>query len=70
MQLRLRIQAEAAAHPELRDIAIIEPCVVTGVPRSGQSTIHNLLAIDPAVHCATLMEQLKVRSTSVCVCGV
>lgn len=61
-QLRLRIQAEAAAHPELRDIDIVSPCVVTGVPRAGQSTIHNLLALDPAVQCATLMEQLKVCS--------
>jgi hypothetical protein len=45
---RLRIQAELTARPEVRKIPIRRPLVVIGLPRTGTTVLHNLLALDPS----------------------
>jgi hypothetical protein len=45
---RLIANAAWAAHPEHADIAIDRPVFVTGLPRSGTTALHRLLAADPA----------------------
>jgi len=48
--LAARLVAEAgwAAHPEHAGVPIVRPIFVTGLPRSGTTALHRLLAADPA----------------------
>lgn len=47
--LNLRfLQAHVEAHPEVAGESLGTPVVVTGLPRTGTSLLHNLLALDPA----------------------
>lgn len=50
---RLRFVAEAANRPRL-----IAPVIITGLPRSGTTVLHRLLAVDPAFHAPPLWELL------------
>ncbi len=43
---RLQIEAAFAAHPEIQDEVIDRPIVITGLPRSGTSILHEILAQD------------------------
>ena len=47
--LRSRVFAVAAMsqYPEFRDQSVIAPVVITGLPRSGTTALHRLLAVDP-----------------------
>ncbi|EQC34529.1 hypothetical protein SDRG_07857 [Saprolegnia diclina VS20] len=36
------------AHPEIADVSLPSPIVITGLPRTGSTLLHNLLACDPA----------------------
>jgi hypothetical protein len=45
---RLRLQDDANRHPEVLDGVIDRPLIVTGMPRSGTTWLHELLALDPA----------------------
>lgn len=47
--LRSRAQAIAAmkANPGYRDARVLAPVVITGVPRTGTTALHRLLAVDP-----------------------
>ena len=47
--LRGRAQAVASmkANPTFRDAPVIAPVVITGVPRTGTTALHRLLAVDP-----------------------
>lgn len=47
--LRSRAQAIAAmkANPAYRDARVLAPVVITGVPRTGTTALHRLLAVDP-----------------------
>ncbi len=44
---RLYVQDHLRQHPELRDKALPVALVVTGLPRTGTTVLHNLLALDP-----------------------
>jgi hypothetical protein len=44
----LRLRDEEARHPEILDRPIAQPILVAGLPRSGTTFLHNLLAEDPA----------------------
>jgi hypothetical protein len=44
---RARACTALAAHPGHADVPIIAPIVVTGVPRTGTTALHRLLAVDP-----------------------
>lgn len=48
LALRLRLTADAAAHPEITAAPIVRPLVIVGFPRSGTSYLHELLTLDPA----------------------
>ncbi len=44
---KLMIQAELAAHPEICEEEVREPIFVLGLPRTGTTLLHRLLARDP-----------------------
>ncbi len=56
---RLLVEAEVAARPEVADIGVGEAIVVTGLPRTGTTLLHNLLALDPALRPLRMWEALR-----------
>lgn len=44
---RLRIEDDCRRHPEILEQSITQPIFVTGMPRTGTTHLHNLLALDP-----------------------
>lgn len=48
LQTRLRLVADARAHPEIERQEIRKPLVVIGLPRTGTTITYDLLALDPA----------------------
>jgi len=56
---RLRLEALAAAHPEIEDIAVERPIVICGLPRTGTTHLHNMLAADPALRHLPYWESLE-----------
>jgi len=45
---RLQLQADRARHPEIAAQTVDAPMVITGLPRTGTTLLHALLAEDPA----------------------
>jgi hypothetical protein len=45
---RLLLERDRARHPEIAGQQIRRPLVITGMPRSGSTFLHGLLAQDPA----------------------
>lgn len=56
---RLRLEALIAAHPEIDDIAIERPIIICGLPRSGTTHLHNLIAADPGIRYLPYWESLE-----------
>ena len=56
---RLRLQALTTAHPEIEDIPIERPIIICGLPRTGTTHLHNLLAADPALRHLPYWESLE-----------
>jgi len=56
--LRL-VQAHVEAHPDVADRSLGAPIVVTGLPRTGTTLLHNLLALDPAHRALRVWEALS-----------
>jgi hypothetical protein len=46
---RLRLVDLLQRHPEIHDVPVPAPIVVAGLPRTGTTHLHNLLASDPAL---------------------
>jgi hypothetical protein len=46
---RLRLVDLLARHPEIHDVPVPAPIVVAGLPRTGTTHLHNMLAADPAL---------------------
>lgn len=46
---RLRVIDHLKRHPEIFDIDIAAPMVIAGLPRTGTTHLHSLLAADPAL---------------------
>lgn len=44
---RLTVTADIERHPEILDVEIVRPLFVVGLPRTGSTTLHDLLAQDP-----------------------
>jgi hypothetical protein len=44
---RLRAEAAFAAHPEIADEVIAAPVVIVGLPRTGTTLLHRMMAADP-----------------------
>ncbi|MGH7859134.1 MAG: sulfotransferase family protein [Candidatus Binatia bacterium] len=45
---RLHLVDDARQHPEILEVPVERPVVVIGLPRTGTTIVHELLAIDPA----------------------
>jgi hypothetical protein len=53
---RLRIQRDLRNHPEIGDVPIERPVFILGLPRTGTTLLHNLLAQDPTMRAPRLWE--------------
>jgi hypothetical protein len=56
---RLLIQDELNRHPEIHQIEIRGPIVICGLPRTGTTHLHNLMAADPALRSLPYWESLE-----------
>lgn len=56
---RLRLEALIAEHPEIEAIEIERPIIICGLPRTGTTHLHNLLAADPALRYLPYWESLE-----------
>ena len=56
---RLLIEGEVAARPEVSSQPVGPAIVITGLPRTGTTLLHNLLARDPALRPLRLWEALR-----------
>jgi hypothetical protein len=56
---RLRIADYVARHPDVVDVPITRPIVIVGLPRTGTTHLHNLLAADPALRSLPYWESLE-----------
>jgi Sulfotransferase family len=56
---RLKIQADLMRHPEILQVPIERPLMVTGLPRSGTTFLHRLLSEDPAGRTMRMWESLE-----------
>jgi hypothetical protein len=56
---RLKIQDDYKRHPEILDVPVERPLIVTGLPRSGTTLLHRLLAEDPAGRPLLFWESLE-----------
>lgn len=55
---RLKIERDFKTCPEIRDVDIRRPLVVLGMPRTGTTLLHNLLACDPNARAIPLWQGL------------
>ena len=56
---RLSHQAFVKAHPEIRVAPVRRPVFITGLPRTGTTLLHNLMALDPASRVLRFWEALR-----------
>lgn len=56
---RLRIEDLIARHPEIEDVEVTRPIVICGLPRTGTTHLHNLIAADPAMRYLPYWESLE-----------
>ena len=52
----LSVSRDIAVHPEISDIPVKRPLLVTGFGRTGSTLLHNLLALDPHARAPLLWE--------------
>ncbi len=56
---RLRLEALIAAHPEIESVEVDKPIIICGLPRSGTTHLHNLIAADPGIRSLPYWESLE-----------
>jgi hypothetical protein len=56
---RLLIEDALKRHPEILDIRIEAPIIICGLPRTGTTHLHNLIASDPAIRSLPYWESLE-----------
>jgi Sulfotransferase family len=56
---RLRLEALVTVHPEIEDVSIERPIIICGLPRTGTTHLHNLIAADPAIRYLPYWESLE-----------
>ena len=49
----------AARHPEIHEIEVTAPIIIAGLPRTGTTHLHNLLAADPALRYLPYWESIE-----------
>ena len=59
LQNRLLIEDLLRRHPEIHDVRIERPIVICGLPRTGTTHLHNLIAADPALRSLPYWESLE-----------
>ncbi|MFM7785118.1 MAG: sulfotransferase, partial [Gammaproteobacteria bacterium] len=59
LDVQLKLTAALNARPALLDVPIERPFVVIGMPRTGTTILHELLALDPANRCPLSWEVAK-----------
>jgi hypothetical protein len=60
LEQRLLIQHLRKAEPDVFTKALLPPVIITGMPRSGTTFLHRLLAVDPAMRAPTLGELVEL----------
>jgi hypothetical protein len=56
---RLRLESLIDEHPEIDDVVIERPIIIAGLPRTGTTHLHNLIAADPAMRYLPYWESLE-----------
>ena len=56
---RLLVEDVVRRHPEILDVPIERPIVICGLPRTGTTHLHNLMAADPALRSLPYWEGLE-----------
>ena len=56
---RLRLTELFRRHPEIDDVPVTAPIVIAGMPRTGTTHLHNLLAADPALRSLPYWESIE-----------
>jgi hypothetical protein len=56
---RLKVEALFARHPEIARVDIHAPIVIVGLPRTGTTHLHNLMAADPGLRALPYWESLE-----------
>jgi hypothetical protein len=56
---RLLLNDLLARHPEIRDIEVLPPVVIAGLPRTGTTHLHNLLAAGPTFRTIPYWESIE-----------
>jgi hypothetical protein len=56
---RLRIEDDLKRHPEILDVPVTRPLVITGLPRSGTTFLHRMMSEDPAGRTMLFWESLE-----------
>ncbi|MGQ0804199.1 MAG: sulfotransferase family protein [Actinomycetota bacterium] len=56
---RLLVEDLLRRHPEIHDVRIERPIIVCGLPRTGTTHLHNLIAADPALRSLPYWESLE-----------
>jgi hypothetical protein len=56
---RLLLEDLVARHPEILDEKIVAPIVICGLPRTGTTHLHNLMAADPSLRSLPYWESLE-----------
>ncbi len=56
---RLRLEALVGEHPEIAEVSIERPIIICGLPRTGTTHLHNLLAANPALRYVPYWESLE-----------
>jgi hypothetical protein len=56
---RLLVRDLLERHPEIHDIEIERPIIIAGLPRTGTTHLHNLLAADPSLRSLPYWESLE-----------
>ncbi|MCV7366134.1 sulfotransferase [Mycolicibacterium duvalii] len=56
---RLRLEALISARPEILDVPVDRPIIICGLPRTGTTHLHNLIAADPGLRYLPYWESLE-----------
>ncbi len=56
---RLLLTDLLGRHPEIHEIEVVAPIVIAGLPRTGTTHLHNLMAADPALRSLPYWESLE-----------
>jgi hypothetical protein len=59
VEMRLRVRRLLAEHPEIEDMPVRQPVVITGLPRTGTTFLHDLISRSDSVRAPRLWELLR-----------